>query len=75
MMMLDSGTVRSFASSRRTGNRPIGQTALNAARDLASERSTMGLERRVVLVESDQRLLAKGRERMEIELERHGLLP
>jgi len=41
MMMLDSGTVRSFTSSRSTGNLPIGQMALNAALDLASARSTM----------------------------------
>ena len=41
MMMLDSGTVRSFASSRRTGNRPIGQIALSAALDFASNRSTI----------------------------------
>jgi hypothetical protein len=41
MMMLDSGTVQSFASSRSTGNLPIGQIALKAALDFTSARSTI----------------------------------
>src|SRR5436190_21497494 len=76
MMMLDSGTVRSFASSRSTGNLPIGQMALNAAPGLGvGEVDDVGLERGVVLVEGDQRLLTEGGERVEIELERHGSIP
>ena len=41
MMMLDSGMSRSLASSRSTGNLPIGQSRRNAARDASSERSTI----------------------------------
>jgi hypothetical protein len=41
MMMLDSGTVRSLASSRSTGNLPIGQIFLKAAADSSLNRSTM----------------------------------
>jgi hypothetical protein len=39
--MLDSGIVRSFASSRSTGNLPIGQTFRKAAREASSPRSTI----------------------------------
>ena len=41
MMMLDSGTMRSFALSRSTGNLPIGQIFNSAARSLSLVRSTM----------------------------------
>ena len=40
MMMLDSAIVRSLASSRSTGNLPIGHNALSSAADAASPRST-----------------------------------
>ena len=41
MMMLDSGTVRSLASSRSTGNLPTGQIFSNSARAVSFPRSTM----------------------------------
>ena len=40
MMMLDSGTVWSRASSRSTGNLPIGQSFKSAARSASLPRST-----------------------------------
>jgi hypothetical protein len=40
MMTLDSGTVRPRASSRSTGNLPIGHSFSNAARSFSSPRST-----------------------------------
>jgi hypothetical protein len=40
MMTLDSGTVRSRASSRSTGNLPIGHSFKSAARSASSPRST-----------------------------------
>ena len=39
MIVLDSGTTRSRAASRSTGNLPIGQTASNSAREASLERS------------------------------------
>ena len=41
MMALDSGIVSSFASSRSTGNFPIGQIFLNSPRDVSFARSTI----------------------------------
>ncbi len=41
MMMLDSGIVRSRASSRSTGILPIGQSFLNAAPDASFAKSTI----------------------------------
>jgi hypothetical protein len=41
MMMVDSATMWLRASSRRTGILAMGQTALNAALDCSSSRSTM----------------------------------
>ncbi len=41
MMMLDSGIVRSFASSCSTGNWPHGQSFLNAAASAGSIRLTI----------------------------------
>jgi hypothetical protein len=40
MMMLDSGMVRSVASSRSTGNLPSGHSFNSAARSVSRERST-----------------------------------
>ena len=40
MMMLDSGTMRSFVLSRSTGNFPIGQIFESAARSSSLLRST-----------------------------------
>ena len=40
MMMLDSGMVRSLASSRSTGILPIGHIRLNAVLAASSPRST-----------------------------------
>jgi hypothetical protein len=41
MMMLDSGTVWFRASSRNTGNLPIGHSFSSAARSASSPRLTM----------------------------------
>ena len=41
IMMLDSGTVRSLASSRSTGILPMGHIFLKSAADAASARSTI----------------------------------
>ena len=41
MMMLDSGTVWPRASSRSTGNLPIGHSFSSAARSASLPRSTM----------------------------------
>ena len=40
MMMLDSGMVWSLASSRKTGNLPIGHSFSSAARSVSLERLT-----------------------------------
>jgi hypothetical protein len=52
--MLDSVIVRPAASSRSTGNLPMGQIASNSAK-IDEER----IERNVVLVEGDEYLLTK----------------
>ena len=54
----------------------MGQIFLKAAaRRLVARSTMMRLERRVVFVEGDEHLLAEGRQRMEMERERHDAFP
>ena len=72
MMMLDSGIVRSapfVAQHRELADRPHGQE--RRPRRLVAKIDDAALERRVVLVEGDERLLAERGQRMEVEPERH----
>jgi len=56
MMMLDSGTSRSLAASRSSGNLPIGQSFRNPPLGFVQQVHDLPLERRVVLIECDQHL-------------------
>ncbi len=72
MMMLDSGIARSPVEIMQSGHladRPM--LAEGRRRVRVTEVHDLPLERRAVLVQSDQDLLAVGGEWMEMESERH----
>ena len=73
MMMLDSGTVSFLMSSlqhRKLADRP--QFQQRGALGLIAEIDEVRRERRVVLVQGDQRLPAERRQRVKMQRQRHG---